>query len=228
MPAEPLPLTDDLWLAAHDTVNGKSRLTPRTLGIGLAAGLIAELLFWQNLVLERGKLYLLNSPAPRDAALVPVYNQFIEEERGRRTAYTTSTYEQGGQSLDDWIAYLAADGRAEELVVNRLSQSGNVTREQRRGLTGKRVVFVPRDSTISGWPAGRINSSLVRGQKLDHTDLALAGLFLATALHQQALEQLRPEEFRELSRQLKNDLHPMLRELVSIAESAVGEAVMNR
>jgi hypothetical protein len=66
MPAEPLPLTDDLWLAAHDTVNGKSRLTPRTLGIGLAAGLIAELLFWQNLVLERGKLYLLNSPAPPD------------------------------------------------------------------------------------------------------------------------------------------------------------------
>jgi Golgi phosphoprotein 3 GPP34 len=226
MPAESLPLTDDLWLAAHDTVNGKSRLTPRTLGIGLGAALIAELLFWHNLALERGKLYLLNNPPPQDSAVVPVFNQFVEEERGRRTSYAAP--EQGGQSVDDWIAYLAADGRAEELVVNRLSQSGNVVREQRRGLTGKKVVFVPRDSTISGWPAGRINSALVRRQSLDQTDLALAGLFLATALHQQALDQLRPEEFAELSRQLRSELHPMLRELVSRAESAVGEAVMNR
>jgi len=226
MPAEPLPLTDDLWLAAHDSVNGKSRLNPRTLGIGLAAGLIAELLFWQNLSLDKGQLYLLNAPTPQDPALVPVWNQFVEEERVRRSA--APSHDQGGQSVDDWIAYLAADTRAEELVINRLSQSGNVTRAQRRGLTGKRVVFVPNDPNVSGWPAGRLSSMLARGQQLDHSDLMLAGLFLATALHQQALDQLGPEGFQELSRQLRRDLHPMLRELVSRAESAVGEAVMNR
>jgi len=32
-----LPLADDLFLTAHDTVKGKSLLTPATLGLGLAA-----------------------------------------------------------------------------------------------------------------------------------------------------------------------------------------------
>ncbi len=33
-----LPLADDLFLTAHDTVQGKSLLTPATLGLGLRGG----------------------------------------------------------------------------------------------------------------------------------------------------------------------------------------------
>jgi hypothetical protein len=36
-------LTDDLWLAAHDSVNGKPQIGDWPLGVGLATGLLAEL-----------------------------------------------------------------------------------------------------------------------------------------------------------------------------------------
>ena len=66
-----------------------------------------------------------------------------------------------------------------------------------------------------------------RRRRLDQQTLVLAGLFLVTGLHQQALGSLRSDDFAELGRQLKQ-LHPMLRELLRHAESAVGEAAMIR
>jgi hypothetical protein len=220
-----LPITDDLWLAAHDSVNGKSRLTPGPLGIGLGVGLLAELLFERVLTLEQQRLYLLNGPVPDDPALAPVYHQFLGEERARGG----SAHDLAGHDVREWIAYLAADGRGEELVVRRLSQGGNVTRQERRGLVGrKKVVFLPRDTSVAGWPASRLSRTLERGGQLGQTDLVLAGLFLATGLHQQALDWLTAAHFKDLAQQLGTDMHPMLRELVRHAESAVGEAVMNR
>jgi Golgi phosphoprotein 3 (GPP34) len=226
MPPPALPLTDDLWLASHDNFNGKALLTGRTLGIGLGAGLLAELLFQGYLVLSQGRLYVQPAPPPQDPALTPVADQFREEERGQRLS--RSAHELPGHDVREWIAYLAVDDRAHDLVTNRLSQSGIVAREERRKLGRKRVVFVPRDSTISGWPASRISNAIARREALSHPDLVLAGLFLATGLHQQVLDRLTTADLRDLAQQLKARMHPMLRELVHHAEAAVGEAVMTR
>jgi Golgi phosphoprotein 3 (GPP34) len=37
-------LADDLWLLAHHEVTGRPHLRPRQLGLGLAGGLLAELM----------------------------------------------------------------------------------------------------------------------------------------------------------------------------------------
>jgi hypothetical protein len=76
-------------------------------------------------------------------------------------------------------------------------------------------------------PASKIITGLQRGERLDLQTLVLAGLFLATGLHQQALESLTPGDRADLAGQLKG-MNPMLRELLRAAEQIVGEAVMIR
>jgi hypothetical protein len=236
MAAPLLPLADDYWLAAHDTVKGTSRLSPRTLGIGVGSALLAELMFAGNVTLSQGRLFITwDCPPPNDPALTPVLNQLVEEEQ--RQAEMSRSDGRGhragrhdpGQDVREWIAYLATDDRAADLVARRLSQSGHVEIGVRRTWTGKRVeTYVPRDANTAGWPGSRISTATQRGLYLGPQDLVLAGLFLATGLHQHSLSQLESRDFRELGEQLRTRMHDMLRELVSHAETAVGEAVMTR
>lgn len=237
MAAPLLPLADDFWLAAHDTVKGTSRLPPRPLGIGVGSALLAELMFCGNITLSQGRLFIAwDCPPPKDFALTPVLNQLIEEEQRQAETsrqdgrgHRAGRGQEAGQDVREWIAYLATDDRAADLVARRLSQSGHVEAEQRRTWTGKRVeTFVPRDANTAGWPGSRISTAIQRGMYLGPQDLVLAGLFLATGLHQHTLSQLESPDFRELGEQLRTRMHDMLRELISHAETAVGEAVMTR
>ncbi len=110
----------------------------------------------------------------------------------------------------------------------RRNMRGSITLEQRRKLFGGVTSrFVPRDSYVSGVPANRIIITLQRRGKLDQRELTLAGLFLATGLHQQTLESLTSDERADLAGQLRS-LDPMIRELLRAAEQIVGEAVMTR
>lgn len=226
-PAPSVTLTDDFWLAAHDTFSGKPQLVAGPLGIGLAAGLLGELLFTGHISVSKGRLYLHFAPPPEDPALAPILAQLDEEERSRQHL-AGEAHEQSGHDLYEWIRYLAIEDRAAQLVTNRLSQSGIVTLEQRRKFFGGSTSrFVPRDSYVSGIPASRIITGLQRRERLDLQTLVLAGLLLATGLHQQALESLTPNERAHLADQLKS-MNPMLRELLRAAEQIVGEAVMTR
>jgi hypothetical protein len=225
-PDEPT-LTDDFWLTAHDTVNGKAQLAAQPLGTGLAAGLLAELLFTGNISVQDGMLYPQLAPVPHDAALSPIVAMLDEENRATRRQ-SGPAHRQSGLDLREWIRYLAIDNRAADLVTNRLSQRGIVILEQRRKLFGGATSrFVPRDSYVSGVPANRIIVTLQRRETLDQRVLTLAGLMLATGLHQQALESLNSDERAALAGQLRS-LNPMLRELLRAAEQIVGEAVMTR
>ena len=232
MPAQ-LPPADELWLAAHDTVNGKARLARAELAVGLGTALLAELMFWGCLTIHRGRLHVRDSTEPDDVALHPIITQFMNEEAAaqRSSGATTAGEFNGrsrGQDVRQWIAYLAADDRAFDLVVNRLSRAGLVERHERRTLGGRRVSYIPRDPNLAGWPASRIGTAIRRRESLDDGDLTVAGLFLATGLHQKALFQLDSGDFQELSTQLRTRMHDMLRELIHHAETAIGEMVMTR
>jgi hypothetical protein len=103
-----------------------------------------------------------------------------------------------------------------------------VQRQEKRGLLGTKVFFVPADAMIAGWPATRVRTDLSRGDMLDVPDLVLAGLFLATGLDQHVFVTLDTRGRDHLFDQLRRRLPAMLQDLVGHAEAAVGEAVMAR
>ncbi|GAB1640385.1 GOLPH3/VPS74 family protein [Krasilnikovia sp. MM14-A1259] len=208
-----LPLADDLFLAAHDTPRGRSVLSPATLGLGLASGLLAELILWRRVDLCDGRLAVLDERATTDAATTAVLDQLVRETQHRR--------------IREWISFLAT-GVATDLVARRLGRAGLVHRHERRGLRGTRVTYVPADPAAAGWPGSRVRTAIARGELLDIPDLVLAGLVLATGLDQHLLVTYDAGEREHLFDQLRRRMPAMLQELVGHAEAAVGDAVMAR
>lgn len=208
-----LPLADDLFLTAHDTVKGKSLLTPATLGLGLAGALLGELVLWRRLDVADGKIVLIDDRPTGDPAATAVLDQLLREGHHR--------------AVRDWISFLAT-GIAIDLVERRLSRAGLVQRQEKRGLLNSKVYFVPTDSMVAGWPATRVRTLIGRGEMLDIPDLVLAGLILATGLDQYVFVTLDTRGRGLLFDQLRRRLPTMLQELVGHTEAAVGDAVMAR
>jgi hypothetical protein len=208
-----LPLADDLFLTAHDTVKGKSLLTPATLGLGLAGALLGELVLWRRLDVVDGKIAIIDDRPTGDPAATAVLDQLLREGHHR--------------AVRDWIAFLAT-GIATDLVERRLSRAGLIQRQEKRGLLGAKVFYVPADTMVAGWPATRIRTFLGRDEMLDIPDLVLAGLVLATGLDQHVFVTLDARGRGRLFDQFRRRLPPMLQELVGHAEAAVGDAVMAR
>jgi Golgi phosphoprotein 3 (GPP34) len=211
--APQLPLADDLFLAAHDTGRGKSLLSPATLGLGLAAGLLGELLMWRRMDLRDGRITVVDDRPTGDPATTAVLEQLMKEAHHRQ--------------VRDWIAFLAT-GVATDLVARRLTRAGLVQRQEKRGLLGAKVTYVPVDSSTAGWPGSRVRVMVGRGELLDVPDLVLSGLFLATGLDQHVFITLDARDRGQLFDQLRRRLPAMLQELIGHAESAVGDAVMAR
>lgn len=221
-------LTDDLWLAAHDGVKGARLIGDWPLGIGSAAGLLAELVSEGFLELRQGELFRTSAELPTDPALRPLLVRMeAEEQAWPRPAPPLSpvptaarTFDDGGwnrngrppsvrheirhrlrgHQLTAWMAYLAYEGRAEARVVDRLSRTGLVRCEERRRLFGGPTVrYVPCDSNASGSPANLITQAVQAGRALSWSESFLAGLFLATGLHHHAFATLSSRERSSLS-----------------------------
>lgn len=272
----PARLTDQLWLAAHDRYSGKPVIGEGPLGVGLAAGLLAELIHYKFLELSDGELFRSTPDLPSDLALRPLLAKMAEEEQrlpppeplapaqgrvsegqswsapapgGRgwmeraperqswhpaaREAWGTAPVQAAnrhgrrGHDLRDWIAFLARERRAEDRVIDRLSRAGLVKQQERRRLLGgSKVHWMPFDTTVAGAPATEINTALSRGLLLDDPQLLLAGLFLATTLHQHALATLGPDDLARLTDQLKRRLDTTSRELLKAADNAVADAAL--
>src|SRR5689334_21786910 len=179
----------------------------------MAAALIGELVLWRRLDLIDGKIQIIDDRPTGDPAATAVLDQLLREGHHR--------------AIRDWISFLAT-GIAIDLVERRLSRAGLVQRQEKRGLFGSKLSFVPTDSMIAGWPATRIRTFIGRGEMLDVPDLVLAGLILATGLDQHVFVTLDARGRTQLFDQLKRRLPAMLHELVSQTEAAVGDAVMAR
>nr|WP_221378317.1 GPP34 family phosphoprotein [Actinoplanes polyasparticus] len=272
-----------MWLTAYDSVSGRPRIGAWPLGVGLAAGLIAELIGGRFVDLREGELFRTGAEPPDDPALGPVLVKMQAEEQDRAvpassamasrhawalgqptvsgegsvwpprqrdnrdagwrdsdeslawpaTLRTQQRYEpdtrhrQRGHELRMWLSYLAYEGRAEQRVLDRLTRTGLVRREERRRLLGGRSVrFEPCDSVAAGNPANKVCIDVQGRRRLTDTQVLLAGLYLATGLHHHALATLSPNEWSWLADELGRRLDDTWRELLQAADSAVGEAAM--
>src|SRR5260370_30137441 len=77
-------LADDLYLMAHDDVSGRPFLQPRAVGLGLAGGLLAELMLLDKIGLWHGWVVVTDHAPPRDGLGHVVMGLVLAEAERRR------------------------------------------------------------------------------------------------------------------------------------------------
>ena len=202
-------LADDLFFVMHDDRTGKPRLHPRAIGLGLAAGLLGELMLFARLTIRDGVLTVVDDRPPRDAVIHALLDHVIDEPRPH--------------GLRTWLAFFSQG--AGEQVAKRLERAGYVTRVEPRWPRRSGVRWVPTDMSTAAWPAARLRHRLHREEPLATPDVVLAGLVDATGLSPQVLwgVNARTLGFRD---HLVSLLPAHLRELVAETRAAVGNAVL--
>jgi hypothetical protein len=159
-------IADDLWLLAHNDVTGRPYIQPRPLGLGLAAGLLAELALAGAVSVRGHDITVIPVPGPpADELLRRVLGQLAGEPVAHPVA--------------DWLAYLARTAPAD--VAARLHTCGYLAQD--KGLLpwrGGRWRPTDRDSAFA--PVLRVRAVLDAGQPLTAHGVMLAGLADACGL----------------------------------------------
>ncbi|BEL04708.1 hypothetical protein Q0Z83_028990 [Actinoplanes sichuanensis] len=200
---------DDFYLAAHDGIGGRALLPERVLGVGLAASLIGELMFWRRLLVDGDLLHVVDATPTTDPATAAV----LQRMTGR-----------GPYSIGQWIGYFATG--AEEHVQRRLVVAEVLRPETKRRLLGAgTTTLVFTDPKSPGEPAGRIRTHLSYNEDLDTADLMLAGLILATGLDAFVLDTCNPRDRARLSDQFRRRMPPPLAQLVAHTRATAADAV---
>jgi Golgi phosphoprotein 3 GPP34 len=201
-------LADDLWLLAHHERSGRPHLQPRALGLGLAGGLLAELVLPGTVRVWRGLIIPGGAQPPDDDVTCSVLR--------------TMTAEREHLPARDWLAFLA--GAAARDVARRLEQAGYLTRA-RGGLIGRGERWVPVDADGAFAPLVRVKAVLSARGPVAVQHVVLGALATGCGLDHQLTLYLPPgarERLREAARQLD----PGLRELITATQTAVDGALL--
>jgi len=167
-------LADQFFLIAHEDRTGRSRLHPRATGLGLAAGLIGELILLGRVRAFEGELFVVSRNPPGDSLTHNVLDLLIAQPQHRE--------------VRTWLAFLAQD--AEISVGEHLIRTGILEPKTRRRLLSTETLYMPMTSeqrNAAAWPQVRLANALVQGRALDIADRALAGLVAATGLTRHVL-----------------------------------------
>jgi hypothetical protein len=169
-------IADDLYLIAHHEVSGRPYLSPRTSGIALAAGLLAELLAAQApaITLDHGCLRLLcrknGTPVARHARPEdPISGQVLD----------LIATEPQPRPVRDWLLFLGKTSAAQ--VAGRLERAGYLTRPRNRTLW-RTPPPVPADLNCSVCALLRARAALGTARPLTEYAAVLAGLVMACGL----------------------------------------------
>ena len=200
-------LADDLWLLAHDDRTGKCRIGPRPLGLGLAGGLLCELLLAGQAGVTRDGLIIAGAKPPPDP----------RAHHGSLLRQITS--EPVPLPVRDWIRFISQSSARE--VTARLEQDGYLTVTRRRvpGLQDRRT---PRNPDWAITPISRAGAALDPRRPAGPYAGALAGLAAASGLG------FRLDQYLRAGRTVQAavaSLTPPLRQVIDQTEITVSAAV---
>jgi hypothetical protein len=201
-------LADDLYLLAHHEVSGRPFSRPRALGLGLAGGLLAELVL-------AGRVAVVPE--------VVVTGRAWPGDRLGRGVVRVLLSEPDPHPVREWLAFLA--GSAVRGVAGRLARSGYLDREARRG-PWRHGRWVPADPDCAFAPVIRVRAALDPARNAAAGDVVLAGLAVACGLGPRVLPYGPPGARRCLDAAVR-ELSPDLRELISQTQAAVDGAVLS-
>jgi hypothetical protein len=203
-------LADDLWLLAHHEVTGRPHLHPRQLGLGLAGGLLAELMTGPHPAIglrHDGLLQIRPEIPPRAVQADPLLRQMAAEPQLL--------------PVRDWLGFVSRSAAGE--VGARLEQAGYLTRNRRR-VPGLPARLVPADRDWAFAPIPRITAALRRPP--GPYGVVLAGLAVACGLGYR-LELYLPGAGPAAEAAVAG-LPGDLRQLIAWTQTAVSAAVLSR
>jgi hypothetical protein len=205
-------IADDLYLVAHDERSGRCRVSVRAAGLGLAAGMFAELMLGGHVEVRGGRLLPGLGPLPPDDPMLGEVLGLVDLRR------------QDGD-VAAWLRFLAVESA--EDVRHRLISGGVLTRVAARGVVRRRVTYLPVDPNQAVWPAIRLAKHLTHDLPMSLADRVLTGLVDAVGLLDTVL-WLKPDHAPgwERARQVRRELPAGLRELVAHVDAAVGQGVL--
>jgi hypothetical protein len=201
-------VADDLYLLAHDDRTGRPLLPPRPLGIGLAGGLLAELMLDGWVGLRPDGAVMIGEHVPREAvAGQGLVRQIAAEPRP--------------QPVRDWLRFWAQTAALD--VAGRLEHAGYL--QQVRGWVPWRGGrWVPTDPDWAFAPMVRVRSALDPARRADAQAVVLAGLADASGLGFRLDQYLSPG--RSAAPAVAR-LPPGLREVIAQTQATVSAAVLS-
>jgi hypothetical protein len=199
-------VADDVYLLAHHDITGKPLLQPRALGLGVAGGLLAELMLASALTLPDGQLALDRG--------VPLGDALARLVAGQLTA------EREAHPVREWLLFLARHAAGD--VAARLEAVGYLTRVRRwRGAR-----WVPTDPDSAFAPVTRALAGTTATHPPYVEEVVLAGLADACGLGARLDHHATAAPRRPVGTVVAW-LDPSLQELIAVTKAAVGAAVLS-
>jgi hypothetical protein len=200
-------VADDLYLLAHSDVSGKAFVQPRALGLGLAGGLLSELVLAGALSVRHGGVAVMGRPPP-DELLVRLVRLVAAEPQAH--------------PVGEWLAYVARAAPAD--VAERLAASGYLAHGARLlPWRGGRWVPTDRDSAFA--PVLRVRAALDASRPLAVHDAVLAGLADACGLWFRLAPYLPAKAVRPVHHAVAQ-LPASLQNLIAQTRAAVASALL--
>lgn len=204
-------IADEYFTLAHEPETGHPRLHATPLGLGLAAGLLCELVVGGWIAVSGGAV------SARRHGEVPV-------EPLRHRIHDLILGESAHWPVDVWLRYLAPDARdlvGDRLVISRRYQRDTV----RTGLLRRSVRrYRPVDPALAAYSVVRLGNAL-RSRQLSLQDAVVVALAVATDLTD-AIDLTGGPVPRDLSPALAHLLPEPVREVIAHTEACVAQHVM--
>lgn len=201
-------LADDLYLVAHHEITGKPHLQPRALGLGLAGGLLGELLLAGAIRLGSGLVVIGDGAPPGEELSRSVLHQIAGEREDLPAR--------------DWLLFLART--APQVIARRLAQAGYLTPATARRFS-RSPRWVPADPDCAFAPLVRVKAALNTRGPAAAQSLLLGGLAAACGLGHQLSLYLPPGAGRHLDHAARY-LDPSLQELIAQTKAVVDSALL--